>query len=241
MAGQRFSHGPKAVCFFGEFFLSACGLEGSTNETLASYVFASSTASGWHSSKHEQAAFLAEMVHEDSTNSNHTWRMRVGPSGNINSFIGPYGEAMPPQKHDKAPWIDEVWQMVAVGTTTNNLPPYNKAYFIHQAGTYQKDSTTITDPFHSPTVAKRCRLGNGSTGQSCSFAAWGQHAHVPTPFVSTLIYYTRYRDCGGGVLEVTYAMHNSAGPSNDGRTLNFSVPRVPLLLRVASISASLNC
>jgi hypothetical protein len=58
------------------------------------------------------------MEHLDS-NSNRTWRLRVGSGGNPYSFVGAFGEAMPPQAHDQAPWIDEVWQMVAVDTSKN--------------------------------------------------------------------------------------------------------------------------
>ena len=41
----------------------------------------------------------------------------------------------------------------------------------------------------------------------------GQQAHVPTNFSSGNIYYTRYSDCGDGVMEVDYLMHN--GDSSD--------------------------
>ena len=51
-----------------------------------------------------------------------------------------------------------------------------KSYFIHQAGTYQRDGQDV--PFYSPSIAKHC------TGDTCYFASWGQHAHVPTPFHS---------------------------------------------------------
>ena len=163
-------------------------------------------------SRYEHHAFLAEMGHTDKQ-AHHSWRLRVGTSGNVNSFIGPYGEAIPPQKHDKAPWIDEVWQMVAVSQEKHGQN--GSSYFIHQAGTYQKDGEHLKDvPFYSPSIAKHCE------GDTCYFVSWGQHAHVPTPFESRLLYYTRYRDCGDGVLEVTYAMHHDPTASETVDYLN---------------------
>ena len=56
---------------------------------------------------HEEDVFLAEMVHND-TDANKSWSLRVGHGGNIYSYIGAYGEVIPPQFHVDAPYIDEV-------------------------------------------------------------------------------------------------------------------------------------
>lgn len=146
----------------------------------------------------------------------HSWRLRVGPSGNVNSFIGPFGEAIPPQKHADAPWIDEVWQMVAVPQEKQRQASQTgKSCFIHQAGAHhQRGGEHLTDPFYSPSIAKHCE------GDTCYFASWGQHAHAPTPFHSRLLYYTRHRDCGDGVLEVTCAMHHDSTASETVNHLN---------------------
>ena len=92
--------------------------------------------------------------------------------------------------------------MVAVSTPASRKCPGSSSetcqWFIHQAGTYQKDADLKTTPFYSPSVAKFC----SAQRRECGFVAWGQHAHVPTPWESAVFYYTRYRDCGGGVLEV---------------------------------------
>lgn len=91
--------------------------------------------------------------------------------------------------------------MVAVSQPADRkCPDSSKSckWFIHQAGTYQRDPELKTKPFYSPSVAKYC----SSQRRECGFVAWGQHAHVPTPWESAVFYYTRYRDCGGGVLEV---------------------------------------
>ena len=164
-------------------------------------------------SMYEAQLFLAEMSHTDPdpTASHRNWTMRIGQGSNIYSFFAPnlYGEAMPPQAHDDAPWIDEVHQSVSVASHHNDVAGGN-AYYIHQAGAYQRDAEytgsaqEAGDPFFSPNVAKHCR------GNTCTFASWGQQAHVPTGFASKLLYVNRYRNCGKGVVEVTQTFQNFA-------------------------------
>lgn len=127
-----------------------------------------------------------------------------------------WGETMPPQRHDYAPWIDEVQQMVSVnqlnkklgspycpyGSDTNNKTQC-KPYFIHQAGAYQGDSPYTDTPFYSPSLAKHC------SANYCMFASWGTQAHVRggTPFTSPVIYVNKYANCGNGVIEYTQMIH----------------------------------
>ena len=88
----------------------------------------------------EETLFLAKMEHVDN-NANRSWTMRFGQAGNIYSLVGPMGETVPPQKHDNAPWVDEVWQQVQpLGSAGNNDgDDSTNIYFIHEAGTYTKD------------------------------------------------------------------------------------------------------
>jgi len=116
-----------------------------------------------------------------------------------------HGETIARQDHAKAPFMDEVQQMVAVNTGLNYNPTYGtKAYFHHQAGAYQKDSPYTDVPFFSPSLAKHCE------GNYCAFASWGTQAHVATPFTSPVLYITKYTNCGEGVIELTQMMHNFA-------------------------------
>ena len=46
----------------------------------------------------ERSVFLAEMSHAES-NANRSWTLRVGKAGNMYSFVGPFGESVPPQYH----------------------------------------------------------------------------------------------------------------------------------------------
>ena len=41
---------------------------------------------------------LSEMSHAES-NANRSWTLRVGKAGNMYSFVGPFGESVPPQYH----------------------------------------------------------------------------------------------------------------------------------------------
>jgi len=124
------------------------------------------------------------------------------------SYVGPFGEAVPPQYHDRAPWIDEVWQTVAV-VASKNVDPHK--YSIHQAGAYMRDAPALDTPYFSPSIARHC------TGRECSFATWGTQAHTPTTHKSAAIYMNRYRDCGDGVLEVSSVLHNFE-PAEGGDT-----------------------
>ena len=97
-----------------------------------------------------------------------SWTIRIGTGGNLYSHRAPdlHGESFPPQAHPGAPWVDEVQQTVSVNLRLNNRSPYNKPYFVHQAGVYQRDGPYTDAPFWGPSLARHC------AGSSCSFASW---------------------------------------------------------------------
>ena len=103
---------------------------------------------------HEEDVFLAQMTHNDTKNPNNTFTIRIGRGGNIYSYIGAFGEVIPPQYHTDAPFVDEVWQMVAVDLSQNKDSA--NQWYIHQAGTYQRYPELRDEPFYSPTTAKYC-------------------------------------------------------------------------------------
>jgi hypothetical protein len=95
------------------------------------------------------------------------------------SFVGPMGETVPPQNHDEAPWIDEVWQSVSVDVAQNSKAPAFEPFFIHEAGAYQRDTdyvgVPLTDiPFYSPSLGKHCDDASGE----CSFMSWVSYGWV---------------------------------------------------------------
>ena len=50
---------------------------------------------------------------------------------------------------------------------------------------------------------------------------WGQQAHLATPHQSDLLYFNSYRDCGGGVIEMTSVIHNAAEDLDHGVELTY--------------------
>ena len=98
-------------------------------------------------------------------------------------------------------------QTIAVNEALNFKAAYDsKAHYVHQAGAYQRDAPNTDVPFYSPTLAKHC------SGDACYFASWGTHAHVQTPFTSSILYINKYTNCGQGIIEHTQMAHNFADP-----------------------------
>lgn len=154
----------------------------------------------------EEDLFLAAMTHTDA--GKRTCTIRLGQGGNMYSHFCPdmHGETLPPQIHTDAPWIDEVHQSVSVNGYLNfgigrcngdNCP----ANYVHGAGTYQKDDPYTTVPFYSQSLAKSC------SEDSCTFAAWGQQAHLATIFTSSVMTLNKYTNCGNGIIEHTEIVH----------------------------------
>eukprot|EP00585_Thalassiosira_rotula_P007180 CAMPEP_0196161200 /NCGR_PEP_ID=MMETSP0910-20130528/47215_1 /TAXON_ID=49265 /ORGANISM="Thalassiosira rotula, Strain GSO102" /LENGTH=1412 /DNA_ID=CAMNT_0041426141 /DNA_START=120 /DNA_END=4358 /DNA_ORIENTATION=+ len=174
----------------------------------------------------EENLFQAMMSHVDDTNGERSWEIRIGTGGNIYSATAHGMEIASPQKLGYAPWIDEVDQIVSVNKQLNGNPgadpnsnfgnacdaasdPYecNTPYYIHQAGAYTRESPyTDAEPFYSPSLARHC------AHNYCMFASWGTQAHIPNPFKSSLMYITKFTNCGDGIIEHTQMIHNFADP-----------------------------
>ena len=162
--------------------------------------------STWADGLDERTVFHSELAWRGT---NGRWyALRLGRGGQLYSLRGPFGESVPPQVHEGAPWIDEVWQIVSVSHERQNrdlLPGRHRplAYFIHGSGIYLRDPGRA-EPFYCPMLASEWDPGPGRYGM----VTWGQHAHVPTVHRSGALYYTALRPLGGGVIEVVYAVHN---------------------------------
>ncbi len=184
----------------------------------------SPSGSAWDPEANERDVFLARLQHRQGRA--RSWDVRIGLGGQIYSFRGPFGESIPPQTHpwmrrekvrNMSVWIDEVWQSVAVCSARMNhdrlyrpgarRAPQNRitamAYFIHQAGVYLRDPT-LEKPYYSPLLASHW----DEAQRTFSTVTWGQQANPPSLHRSSSLFYTRYRDCGDGVLEVTRGLYN---------------------------------
>lgn len=171
------------------------------------------SGSTWADGLDERSVFHSELAWRGEGGP--WYALRLGRGGQIYSFRGPFGESVPPQVHEGAPWIDEVWQIVSVCHARHNADRFPGrgvplAYFIHGSGIYLRDPQR-TEPFYCPMLAsawdpKRRRYG---------VLTWGQQAHVPTAHRSGALYYTVLRALGDGVIEIVYAVHNFGGDTLD--------------------------
>lgn len=170
--------------------------------------------SRWSVQFQEEEVFLVNLQHIQKDDEYRSWVLRLGKGGQIysltNTVKGVTKEFIPPQyrnpkdKNGKnnAPWVDEVFQLVGVNSQLNKP---NQPYFIHQAGIYLRDrKISVLRPFYSPLLAQ----GTGKEPYSFVTVNWGQQAHVPTPYLSSLIYYTQVRDIGEGIIEISNMAYN---------------------------------
>lgn len=181
----------------------------------------SSSGSSWQEQCIEEDVFLARLTSQD--NGSALWDLRIGKGGQIYSFLGPYGEGIPPQYRswdfNTARWVDDVWQTVNVATSLNNADSFTPEpgtylgrpevaglkYFIHSAGVYMNDPIFLTiKPFYSPQMASWFDEQN----RSFTTMHWGQQAHIPNIHKAEVLNTTRYKDLGNGVLEATYVSSN---------------------------------
>jgi|GEM_PF-1047556 len=194
-----------------------------TPTTKENYSFTkkySPSASTWAISEvfSDSIVFQAEMKYRHPEDSNKSYQMRIGKGGQIYSLRSAFGESIPPQyrkpKHvggqlqvnASAPWIDEVWQMVAVDTKQNN-PKIDEKYFIHQAGVYLNNAEQKA-PFYSPLLAEF----HDAKTQSYRIVNWGQQAHtadnITAKHSSDILYYTSYTNLGNGIIQVDGMIYN---------------------------------
>ena len=170
------------------------------------------SGSTWGPNLDEKNVYLARLKH--NSNDTNNWDLRLGKGGQIYSFIGPYGEGVPPSyKSYNSQWNDEVWQPVSVVTSLSNddgradfkndaIIDGGLKYFIHGAGTYL--NKVIDKAFYSPLMASYYNKKE----KAYYVTNWGVQAHIPSLFKSGILYTTKYKDIGEGILEVTYLVQN---------------------------------
>ena len=178
-----------------------------------------SSRSPWAEGVDERAVFHACLTHKSTDERN--WELRLGKGGQIYSVVSSFGEAMPPQSA-LAPFVDEVWQMVAINTDLlDRMPEQGKSKireesnsYIHQSGMYvdKKDQPlSPKKPFYAPLLATR----GDSALRSYAVMNWGQ---VPTASIhrSDVLFTTQFRDLGSGVIEMSFLCFNFGNFALDG-------------------------
>ncbi len=173
------------------------------------------SGSSWSIGFEESHVYRCLLDYNHPLNPDHSYEMRIGKGGQIYSLKGSFGESIPPQWRnpggayggDYAPWVDEVWQLVAVAPGLND-PANNRKYFIHGAGVYLKDPMNLTQPFYSVELASFYDAAE----QEYSTVNWGQQAHVDqnltAGFTSSLLYYSNFKNLGNGIIQVDYLVYN---------------------------------
>lgn len=206
-------HPFRSVDIFSIFGKPSAPQREGTAECLFEYV---ASGSEWNPGLREEAVFFAALEAGDI-------RLGIGKGGQIYSLRGPFGESVPPQRA-AAPWIDEVWHVVAtseplvapVHEFQNAGDPEKWAsampiqFFIHQAGIYLKGLTgteetgVAAEPFYSPLLRSRW----DQASRTLHLANWAQQARSPNAWKSGLLVQTAYRDLGDGAIEVSQILSN---------------------------------
>ena len=190
------------------------------SEFVVSHQFRSgANRSQWAEGADERTVFHAYLTHKSVAE--RSWELRIGKGGQLYSIVSSFGEAMPPQSQ-RAPWVDEVWQMVAINEDLLDWLPskdgkrdrirHQANAFIHQSGMYVGRENNYPGPveenvpaasFYSPMLAGTYRPEQ----RSYAVMSWGQ---IPTPSIhrSGVLFATQFRDLGAGVIEVSYLCFN---------------------------------
>ena len=181
------------------------------SEFVVSHQFRpGATRSQWAEGVDERAVFHAYLTHKSVAE--RSWELRIGKGGQLYSIVSSFGEAMPPQSA-QAPFVDEVWQMVAINSDLlDRMPELGKIRvreeansYIHQSGMYvgKKQAFSPKTPFYVPLLAAR----EDAVARSYAVISWGQ---VPTASIhrSDVLFATQFRDLGAGVIEISYLCFN---------------------------------
>ncbi len=157
----------------------------------------------WHPELDEQDVHHVTLQHRSVTE--RSWELGIGKGGQIYSMYSSFGEAMAPSSPGSQ-WNDEVWQFTTIyerllGRDLPDSPGDGTRMkfanaFVHQSGVYTKEKGM--KPFYSPILADHF----DKEERSYSVLSWGQ---IPSPSInrSGILVYTKYRDLGAGVIEMT--------------------------------------
>ncbi|MBP52410.1 MAG: hypothetical protein CMI27_04625 [Opitutae bacterium] len=182
------------------------------------------SGSVWDRRIAESQVFQYELTSRQPADS--SYRLRMGRGGQLYSLRGAFGESVPPSwrdsRNDLSPWTDEVWQFVAVCSRYNGTSaiqgagivpeataekmrnsPYKTTFFVHNSGTYVPRGSNF-DSLYCPLLDSDANPAD----RSIRMLNWGLIPQVRTVHRSPLLFYTRVRDLGDGVIELTWVAHN---------------------------------
>jgi hypothetical protein len=169
----------------------------------------------------ENSVFHAELEHSSADYTDDTpWKIRIGKGGQLYSIVVPeLGECIPPQYRGAtgirgfvAPWCDDCFLPTLhskhLHAQDNYIGLNNDTFsngFIHGAGMYARPYLDVLNnkPFFSPLLSEKYN----EQEKSYSLINIGV---VPCPSVNRgdILIYTKYRDLGAGVIEITHYFYN---------------------------------
>lgn len=167
-----------------------------------------SSGKGWKKFITEKTAYDA-LLRDIGPDGQKRWEVGISKSGQLYSWRGPWGEAIPPQF---MPWTDEVWQATGLAGEIQQMSdklnklgsgPIGNGFV--QAGVTSCQFSPAYYAFYSPMLARWFDAADNAY----YVLNWMQSPGAPTLFKHKLLYYTRYKYLGAGVLEVTTASFNA--------------------------------
>ena len=172
------------------------------------------TGNKWMKYLSEKHVYHALLRHQDREGKK-DWEVGIGAGGQLYSWRGHWGEAIPPQF---GPWNDEVWQATThsegVQRVLNAIYEHDRnesnmrntvgRAFIHGSGATDHNGPPGRTVFYCPMLAR----WHDPESKAYAVVNWGQSPGQPTVFYHKVLFYSRYRYLGDGVLEVTNVAFN---------------------------------
>ena len=169
----------------------------------------------------ETDVYHTQLTHTPGTSADIGWTIRIGKGGHIYYInVDGLGQIICPNR-SFSPWNDDcMTTTVYSADVVNNdaeMKVGNDSFangYIHGSGMYIKPQMDPLNnkPFYNPILAEEFNSNN----RSYSIVNWGL---VPKPNINRgdVLFYSRYRDIGNGVLEITFYCYNFGD-----RTYNFA-------------------
>ena len=160
----------------------------------------------------EADVYHTQLTHTAGTNKDIGWTIRIGKGGHIYYIdIQGLGQVICPNR-SFSPWNDDcMTTTVYSGDVVNNdaeMGVGNDSFangYIHGSGMYIKPNMDPLNnkPFYNPILGEKFNSGD----KSYTIINWGL---VPKPNINRgdVLFYSRYRDIGNGVLEITFYCYN---------------------------------
>ena len=168
----------------------------------------------------EGDVFHKQLTHTASGEDDIGWTVRIGKGGHIYYIdVDGLGQIICPNR-SFSPWNDDCMTTTVYGSDVTNTDTEmggNDSFangYIHGSGMYIKPHMDPLNnkPFYCPLLAENF----DSRDRSYTVINWGL---VPKPNINRgdVLFYSRYRDLGNGVLELTFYCYNFGN-----RTYNFA-------------------